>query len=115
MLRSIAIALAAFAFAKFEFPLRRTLFTITLVTFMLPMQLAVIPQFIPAGVAPLPMGLALALVHVAESMVWFTAIIFATQFARRWLSSPRSSRIIDRVTGGILIGFGTTLALEARA
>jgi cellobiose transport system permease protein len=39
-------SLAAFAFAKFEFPLRRTLFTITLVTFMLPMQLAVIPQFI---------------------------------------------------------------------
>jgi len=39
-------SLAAFAFAKFEFPLRRTLFTITLVTFMLPMQLSVIPQFI---------------------------------------------------------------------
>lgn len=39
-------SLAAFAFAKFQFPLRRTLFTITLVTFMLPMQLAVIPQFI---------------------------------------------------------------------
>lgn len=39
-------SLAAFAFAKFDFPFRRTLFTITLVTFMLPMQLAVIPQFI---------------------------------------------------------------------
>jgi len=39
-------SLAAFAFAKFDFPLRRTLFTITLVTFMLPMQLSVIPQFI---------------------------------------------------------------------
>lgn len=39
-------SLAAFAFAKFEFPLRRTLFTITMITFMLPMQLAVIPQFI---------------------------------------------------------------------
>jgi cellobiose transport system permease protein len=39
-------SLAAFAFAKFDFPLRKTLFTITLVTFMLPMQLSVIPQFI---------------------------------------------------------------------
>lgn len=39
-------SLAAFAFAKFEFPLRRALFTITMITFMLPMQLAVIPQFI---------------------------------------------------------------------
>lgn len=39
-------SLAAFAFAKFDFPFRRTLFTITLVTFMLPAQLSVIPQFI---------------------------------------------------------------------
>lgn len=39
-------SLAAFAFAKYEFPFRRTLFTIVLVTFMLPMQLAIIPQFI---------------------------------------------------------------------
>lgn len=77
--------------------------------------IAVIPQFVPAGVPPLPMGLALGLVHILESMVWFTAIIFATQFARRWLSSPRSARIIDRVTGGILVGFGVSLAVEARA
>ncbi len=77
--------------------------------------IAVIPQFIPEGVPALPMGLALGLVHIVESMVWFTAIIFATQFARRWLSSPRSARIIDRVTGGILVGFGITLAIEARA
>ncbi len=39
-------SLAAFTFAKFDFPLRRTLFTIVLVTFMLPMQLSIIPQFI---------------------------------------------------------------------
>jgi threonine/homoserine/homoserine lactone efflux protein len=77
--------------------------------------IAVIPQFVPDGVAPLPMGLALALVHVVESMVWFTAIIFATQFARKWLASARSALIIDRVTGGILVGFGVGLALEARA
>lgn len=39
-------SLAAFTFAKFDFPLRKTLFTIVLVTFMLPMQLSIIPQFI---------------------------------------------------------------------
>jgi cellobiose transport system permease protein len=39
-------SLAAFAFAKFEFPGRNKLFTLVLVTFMLPMQLAIIPQFI---------------------------------------------------------------------
>jgi len=39
-------SLAAFAFAKFDFPGRDALFTAVLVTFMLPMQLAIIPQFI---------------------------------------------------------------------
>ncbi len=39
-------SLAAFSFAKFDFPFRRTLFVIVLGTFMLPMQLSVIPQFI---------------------------------------------------------------------
>lgn len=75
--------------------------------------IAIIPQFIPAGVMPLAMGLALAGVHVLESLVWFSAIIFATQFARQWLQSPRVSRWIDRVTGGVVIGFGAFLALES--
>ncbi len=39
-------SLAAFAFAKFDFPGRDALFTAVLVTFMLPTQLAIIPQFI---------------------------------------------------------------------
>jgi cellobiose transport system permease protein len=39
-------SLAAFAFAKFDFPGRNALFTLVLVMFMLPMQLAIIPQFI---------------------------------------------------------------------
>lgn len=39
-------SLAAFTFAKFDFPLRKTLFTVVLITFMLPMQLSIIPQFI---------------------------------------------------------------------
>ncbi|MFF7393485.1 carbohydrate ABC transporter permease [Streptomyces scabiei] len=39
-------SLAAFAFAKFEFPGRRILFATLLVFMMLPLQLAVLPQFI---------------------------------------------------------------------
>jgi threonine/homoserine/homoserine lactone efflux protein len=60
------------------------------------------------------MGLLLALVHIVESLVWFTAIIFATQFARRFLKSPKFAKWIDRGTGGVLIGFGGVLAWEAR-
>ncbi|WP_371663802.1 carbohydrate ABC transporter permease [Streptomyces sp. NBC_00280] len=39
-------SLAAFAFAKFEFPGRKVLFGTLLVFMMLPLQLAVLPQFI---------------------------------------------------------------------
>lgn len=77
--------------------------------------IALIPQFIPDGVAPVGMGLLLALVHVLESVVWFTGLILAAHFARKWLSRPSVSAWIDRVTGGILVAFGAVLAVESRA
>ncbi|RVX47541.1 carbohydrate ABC transporter membrane protein 2 (CUT1 family) [Nonomuraea polychroma] len=39
-------SIAAFAFAKYEFPGRRIMFGLLLLTYMLPMQLALIPQFV---------------------------------------------------------------------
>lgn len=39
-------SLAAFAFAKFDFPGRKVLFAVVLATFLLPTQLATIPQFV---------------------------------------------------------------------
>ena len=76
--------------------------------------IATIPQFIPDGVSNIGMGLLLAGVHDAISVVWFTLIIVAASVARRWLSSPAATRIIDRVAGVVLIGFGAKLALEHR-
>jgi threonine/homoserine/homoserine lactone efflux protein len=76
--------------------------------------IALIPQFIPEGVAPIGMGLLLALVHVVESVVWFTGLILAAHFARQWLSRPSVAAWIDRVTGGVLVAFGVVLAAESR-
>ncbi|MFC3574063.1 carbohydrate ABC transporter permease [Streptomyces yaanensis] len=39
-------SLAAFVFAKFDFPGRRALFALLMVIFMVPTQLAIIPQFV---------------------------------------------------------------------
>lgn len=39
-------SLAAFAFAKFEFPAKRTLFVFLLATFMVPGQLSTVPSFV---------------------------------------------------------------------
>lgn len=76
--------------------------------------MALIPQFIPTGTVPLAMGLSLALVHVVEVLIWFSLIIVATQHVRRFLTSARISRWIDRATGGVLIGFAGVLAWESR-
>jgi threonine/homoserine/homoserine lactone efflux protein len=76
--------------------------------------LATIPAFIPAGAPPLAMGVALAVVHNVIGMAWFSLIILATGYAGRWLRDARVSRITDRVTGGVLVAFGSRLALSAR-
>ena len=75
---------------------------------------AMLPQFIPAHTAHLPMGLALAGIHDAEGLIWFTALISAAHLARRFLDSSRTHKIMDRITGTVLIGFGLKLALSNR-
>ncbi|WP_010155249.1 LysE family translocator [Leucobacter chromiiresistens] len=76
--------------------------------------IATIPQFIPAGASTLGMGLLLAGVHAAMSLVWLAVIVLGEKYARRWLARARSLRIIDRVAGTVLVGFGAKLALEQR-
>jgi threonine/homoserine/homoserine lactone efflux protein len=76
--------------------------------------LAMLPQFIPAHAPHLLMGLALAGIHDAEGIIWFTALISAVHLARRFLDSDRVHKIMDRITGTVLIGFGLKLALSNR-
>lgn len=45
---------------------------------------------------------------------WLTFLIFGASFASKWLKSVRSLRIIDLITGTVLIGFGLRLSLEPR-
>jgi threonine/homoserine/homoserine lactone efflux protein len=76
--------------------------------------IATIPQFIPPGVSPLLMGILLAGVHCVLGMAWSTFLIFGVGLASKWLKGARSVRIIDRITGTVLVGFGLKLALEPR-
>ncbi|MFG1927145.1 LysE family translocator [Cryptosporangium sp. NPDC048952] len=76
--------------------------------------IAVIPQFLPEQAPPLLMGLALALVHNAEGMLWFTALILAAHGMRGWLRRPAVHRAIDRIAGTALIAFGLKLAASPR-
>ena len=75
---------------------------------------AMLPQFIPAGAPHLAMGAALALLHDVEGMCWFTLLIFASHSARRLFADGRAKRVMDAVTGTVLVGFGLRLATSPR-
>lgn len=74
--------------------------------------MAVLPQFIWAGAPTWFAGIMLALVHVTEGMIWLSIIIYATSFARNFLSKPKPKMWIDRIAGTALIGFGLKTAFD---
>jgi threonine/homoserine/homoserine lactone efflux protein len=76
--------------------------------------LAMLPQFIPARSPHLLIGLVLAGVHDMEGMAWFTVLISAAHRTRRYLDSDRVHKVVDLVTGTVLLGFGLKLALSKR-
>jgi threonine/homoserine/homoserine lactone efflux protein len=75
---------------------------------------AVLPQFIPAGTAPLGVGLLLALVHDVEGLAWFAVIITCAQAFRGFLARRKVQRAVDGGTGAALVGFGVKLGLSSR-
>jgi threonine/homoserine/homoserine lactone efflux protein len=72
---------------------------------------AVLPQFLPDGVPAVVSGVVLALVHVAEGLIWFSLLIAFTHLLREWLRRRAVQQWVDRITGGVLVGFGIKLAL----
>jgi threonine/homoserine/homoserine lactone efflux protein len=73
-----------------------------------------LPQFVPTGVSAGPWMLLLAGLHVVFGLVWFAVLIAATLPLSRVLRRPAVVRWIDRIAGGVLIGFGAKLALSRR-
>ncbi|WP_157252699.1 LysE family translocator [Nonomuraea typhae] len=74
---------------------------------------AMLPQFMPDDVAPALMGLALAGVHAVEGVVWSGVLVAFATLMGGFLRTPRVRRLLDRVTGVVVIGFGVQLAVHA--
>ena len=74
-----------------------------------------LPQFIPSHVNVIGFSVLLALIHDVEGVLWFTALIFVTQPVARWLRHPRTTMMLNRITGGVFIFFGARLALERKS
>ena len=73
-----------------------------------------LPQFLPAGVPAAPFIFLLAAIHGAISVVWFAGLIGATRPIAGALKHAGVVRWLDRITGGVFLGFGVRLALDRR-
>ncbi|WP_354638118.1 LysE family translocator [Kitasatospora camelliae] len=72
---------------------------------------ALLPQFIPPGTPHLPMGLLLTGIHILLGLTWSAVLIAFAHVLRGWLRKQRSQRLLDRLTGTVIVGFGMRLAL----
>ena len=73
-----------------------------------------LPQFLPAGVTPAPFIFLLAVIHAILGFTWSACLIGATRPIAGVLKRAGVVRWLDRVTGGVFLGFGVRLALERR-
>ncbi|CAM5505463.1 threonine transporter RhtB [Streptomyces spiroverticillatus] len=71
---------------------------------------AVLPQFIPAGAPQFTTGVLLACVHILLGLVWSTALIALARTLRGQLQRPAARRVLDRITGTVIVGLGLRLA-----
>lgn len=75
---------------------------------------SLLPQFVHEGGNALVALVFLGLVFAFLTLVWLAAYAFAVGHASGLLQRPGVRRVLDRVTGVVLIGFGVKLALERR-
>ena len=73
-----------------------------------------LPQFLAEGVPAAPFIFGLAALHGLMTVFWFAALIAATQPIAAALRRAAVVRWLDRITGGVFVGFGLRLALERR-
>ncbi len=70
---------------------------------------ALLPQFLPAGAGLLPL-LTLSLIAVGITAAWFITVANLVAAFRRLFARPAVRRLIDGMSGTVLIGLGVRLA-----
>ena len=74
--------------------------------------LTLLPQFVPAAHSTTTYSLLFAAVHVVLAVVWFMVLAVVAGAVRRKLARPGVLPLIDRVTGGVFLGFGLHLVVN---
>jgi threonine/homoserine/homoserine lactone efflux protein len=72
--------------------------------------LTLAPQFIDQHRPVLPQMLALVAVHIVVAVTWLLTWTGVTTGLRGTVATPRFRRVMDRVTGSVLVGLGVRTA-----
>jgi threonine/homoserine/homoserine lactone efflux protein len=76
--------------------------------------LTLLPQFVGTGEPRLRTTALLALVFLAIAVVWWRLFTLALRPISRLLRGERARRVLDGVSGALLLGIGARVALEPR-
>ncbi|HEV3361371.1 MAG TPA: LysE family translocator [Pseudonocardiaceae bacterium] len=76
--------------------------------------LTVAPQFLHAGAPLLPQMLELCLAHIVVAAGWLIIWTTIVHLSRRTVRSPSFRRVMDRITGVVLVGLGLRTGLATR-
>ena len=74
---------------------------------------ALFPQFLSRGSPVLPLALAMAAAIVSFDLIWYSLLAFAIDRAGRLLR-PGVKRLMEKVTGAVMVGAAVTLVAESR-
>jgi RhtB (resistance to homoserine/threonine) family protein len=73
---------------------------------------ALMPQFLSGASPRLDQTLLLSALAVLITAVWFTVLANIVGVLKRFFTSPKVRRVMDTVTGAILVAFGVKIALD---
>lgn len=76
--------------------------------------LTYLPQFVDAGRPVLPQSLLLSGIHVAMGLAWLAIYAVFVERLTAVLVGGRGRRVIEAITGTLLVGLALRLALERR-
>ncbi|GMA64343.1 hypothetical protein GCM10025859_47830 [Alicyclobacillus fastidiosus] len=76
--------------------------------------LTFLPQFVEPGANTMEQLFLMGLIYTGLAIVWFFIYVSFVNYLRNWLKSPKGKRLMERMTGAVLVGFGLKLAFERR-
>ena len=75
---------------------------------------SLLPQFVPTAQASFAVLLGLGVLFASMTLVWLVGYAVAVAKARTVLGRPPVRRLLDAVTGAVLVGLGLRLAAQSR-